>query len=234
MREHVKEDTQHGTSTLRLHDFVDHLLAEWKVQSPWIDAIPVAVIVRMKRVTAIFDKARERLGKSFGIGNGELMVLDALHRVGPPNRLNPGRLLQELMAPSGTMTSWIDKLAKSGFVKRQADPDDRRGVLVQLTARGRRVVSEMDKMARAQWHGTPHAAFADFKPGELKDLADLLRKLCISLENLEGSGDSSRAGQSFDSIDPGMKNSGLRRVEPGTVRRLNQRRKLSLTSKAIA
>jgi DNA-binding MarR family transcriptional regulator len=184
IREQVKEDTRHGTSAAPAqHDFVDHMVAEWKVQSPWIDAIPVAIIVRMKRATAIFDRARDRLGKSFGIGNGEIMVLDALRRVGPPNRLNPGRLLQELMAPSGTMTSWIDKLSKLGFVKRMADPDDRRGVLVQLTARGRRVASEVDKMAREQWHGTPHAALADFKPTELEDLADLLRKLCISLED---------------------------------------------------
>jgi DNA-binding MarR family transcriptional regulator len=180
----VTRDVNRKVATLPVQrDFVDHLLEEWKTQSPWIDATPVAIIVRMKRATAIFDKARERLGASLGIGNGEIMVLDALHRVGPPNRLNPSRLLQELLAPSGTMTSWIDKLAKLGYVKRTADPDDRRGVLVQLTAPGRRVVSEMDKRAREQWHGTPHAALAQFKPGELNALADLLRKLSISLED---------------------------------------------------
>jgi DNA-binding MarR family transcriptional regulator len=165
-------------------DFVDHLLEEWKTQAPWLDVIPFAVIVRMKRATAIFDRARERLGAPYGIGGGEIMVLDALRRVGPPNRLNPGRLLQELLAPSGTLTSWIDKLAKSGFVKRLPDPDDRRGVLVQITARGRRVVSEIDKMAREQWQGMPaHAAMAQLNRRDLNALADLLRKLSIVLED---------------------------------------------------
>jgi DNA-binding MarR family transcriptional regulator len=201
MREpQLKEETRRGNpkiSSLPIQrDFVDHLLDEWKTQSPWINVTPVAIIVRMKRATGIFDKARERLGTSFGIGNGEIMVLDALRRVGPPNQLNPARLLQELLAPSGTMTNWIDKLARLGLVKRLADPDDRRGVLVQLTSRGRRVASEMDKMAREQWHGTPHAAFAQFKPRELNTLADLLRKLCISLENtpVNASGDPHRTG----------------------------------------
>src|SRR5579863_3774205 len=118
MREpRAKEDTRYGNAKTSAapvqHDFVDHLLKEWKALSPWINSTPVAIIVRMKRATAIFDRARERLGTSFGIGNGEIMVLDALRRVGPPNRLNPSRLLQELLAPSGTMTSWLDKLAKS-------------------------------------------------------------------------------------------------------------------------
>jgi DNA-binding MarR family transcriptional regulator len=81
------------------------------------------------------------------------------------------------------MTSWLDRLSKLGFVKRLPDPNDRRGVLVQLTPQGRRVVAEMDKMAREQWHALPHAAFAQFKPSELRALAHLLRKLCITVES---------------------------------------------------
>ncbi|HEY2105925.1 MAG TPA: MarR family transcriptional regulator, partial [Candidatus Binataceae bacterium] len=165
-------------------DFVDHLLEEWKTQAPYLDVTPFAIIVRMKRATAIFDKARERLGAPYGIGGGEIMVLDALRRVGPPNRLNPGRLLQELLAPSGTMTSWTDRLAKLGFVKRLADPDDRRGVLVQLTARGGRVVSEIDQMVQAQWQGMPaHKTLAQMDRANLDALANLLRKLSLALEN---------------------------------------------------
>ena len=188
MREqHPRAKTRRGNpriSTVRTErDLVEHLLEEWKTHAPWIDVMPVAIIVRMKRLTAMFDKARERLGTPFGIGNGEIMVLDALHHVGPPNQLNPSRLMQEMLAPSGTMTSWIDRLSELGFVKRLPDPDDRRGVLVQLTSQGRKAVAEMDKMARQQWHALPHAAFAQFKSGELKTLADFLRKLCITLEN---------------------------------------------------
>jgi DNA-binding MarR family transcriptional regulator len=188
MREQqVKEETRHGSLRISSdpvkRDFVEHLLDEWKVHAPWIDVLPVAIIVRMKRLTAMFDKARERLGTAFGIGNGEIMVLDALHHVGPPNRLNPTRLMQEMLAPSGTMTSWLDRLSKLRLVKRLPDPNDRRGVLVQLTPQGRRVVAEMDKMAREQWHALPHAAFAQFKASEMKALADFLCKLCITVES---------------------------------------------------
>jgi DNA-binding MarR family transcriptional regulator len=175
-----------GKQTLAVaseRDFVDHLLEDWKEQAPWLDVIPFAIIVRMKRATAIFDKARERLGAPHGIGSGEIMVLDALRRVGPPNRLNPGRLLQELLVPSGTMTSWIDRLDKLGFVRRMPDPNDRRGVLVQLSARGQRVVSHIDEMSGQQWRGMPaHAALARMDRRDQEALANLLRKLSLVLE----------------------------------------------------
>jgi DNA-binding MarR family transcriptional regulator len=165
-------------------DFVDHLVEEWKSQSPQLDWTPSAIIVRMRRATMIFDRAREQIGAPYGVGAGEIMVLDALRRSGPPHRLNPGRLLQELLTPSGTMTSWIDHLAKRGFVKRMPDPDDRRGVLVQLAAPGRRLIEATEVRIQAQWRGMPeHAALAGMSRRDLNALADLLRKLALALEN---------------------------------------------------
>lgn len=168
-------------------DFVDHLVEEWKSQAPHLDWTPSAIIARMRRMTAIYDRAREQIGAPYGIGAGEIMVLDALRRSGPPNRLNPGRLLQELMTPSGTMTSWIDRLAKRGFVKRMRDPDDRRGVLVQLEPSGRRFIKDTERRIQAQWRGMPeHAALAGMSRQDLDTLADLLRKLALALEKSPG------------------------------------------------
>lgn len=167
-------------------DFVDHLIDEWNSEAPDLDVTPFAIIVRMKRATACFDKARERLGAPYGLGGGEIMVLDALRRVGLPNRLSPGRLLKELLIPSGTMTSWIDRLAERGLVKRIPDPHDRRGVLVQLAPGGRRVVRDIDRLAKQQWHNMPeHAVLARISRRDLNMLADLLRKVTLALENAE-------------------------------------------------
>jgi DNA-binding MarR family transcriptional regulator len=165
-------------------DFVDHLVEEWKAQAPHLDWTPSAIIARMRRATLIFDRARERMGAPYGIGAGEIMVLDALRRAGPPNRLNPRRLLEELLTPSGTMTSWIDRLAKRGFVKRMRDPEDRRGVLVQLAAPGRRFVDDSYRTIQAHWRGMPeHAALAGMAKQDLDALADLLRKVALALES---------------------------------------------------
>ena len=164
-------------------DFVDHLVEEWKSQLPHIDWTPSAIIVRMRRATLVFDRARDQIGAPFGLGGGEVMVLDALRRAGPPHCLNPRRLLEELLTPSGTMTSWIDRLAERGFVRRIRDPHDRRGILVQLASPGRRFVDESSKRVQAQWSGMPeHAALAGMSRDDLNTLSDLLRKLTLALE----------------------------------------------------
>jgi len=41
---------------------------------------------------------------------------------------------------SGTMTNRVDRLAARGWVTREEQPGDRRGVLVRLTSEGRTVV----------------------------------------------------------------------------------------------
>lgn len=192
-----------GPGTPVERDFVDHLVEEWKSQAPHLDWTPSAIIVRMRRATMVFDRARERIGAPYGIGAGEIMVLDALRRAGPPHRLNPGRLLEELLTPSGTMTSWIDRLAKRGFVKRMRDPNDRRGVLVQLAPAGRRFVDDTDKRIQAQWLGMPeHAVLAGMSPDDLNVLADLLRKLALALEK-SSEETSQRESQSIKGRGPG-------------------------------
>jgi DNA-binding MarR family transcriptional regulator len=193
-------------------DFVDHLVEEWKSQAPHLDWTPSAIIARMRRATVIFDRARERMGAPYGIGAGEIMVLDALRRAGPPNRLNPGRLLEELLTPSGTMTSWIDRLAKRGFVKRMRDPEDRRGGLVQLAPPGRRFVDDSYRSMQAQWLGMPeHAALAAMARQDLNALSDLLRKLALVLESASSHPTLKQTGKRKSGISNGGTyiNSGL-------------------------
>jgi DNA-binding MarR family transcriptional regulator len=54
--------------------------------------------------------------------------------------MSPGRLLRATLVTSGTMTNRIDRLAAAGLVERHPDPQDKRGVQVQLTAAGKSVV----------------------------------------------------------------------------------------------
>ena len=64
--------------------------------------------------------------------------MDALP-VGPPHRLSPTRLGRGLMLSSAGVTSRIDRLERRRLVHRLPDPDDRRGVIVELTEEGARL-----------------------------------------------------------------------------------------------
>ena len=70
----------------------------------------------------------------------EYDVLAALRAAGSPHELSPGALMTETQVASGTMTNRVDRLSRRGYVTREPDPGDRRGVLVRLTVSGRRKI----------------------------------------------------------------------------------------------
>jgi len=70
-------------------------------------------------------------------------VLAALRAAASPHELAPGDLVNETQVASGTMTNRIDRLSRRGYVTREPDPDDRRGVLVRLTVSGRKKIDSV-------------------------------------------------------------------------------------------
>ncbi len=165
-------------------DFVDHLVEQWKREQPNLDTNVAAIVVRMKRATAIFDSARERLAQLAGLRGSELMLLDALRRSGPPYCLKPGVLMRELLIPSGTATRWIDAIEDRRLVKRLADSDDRRGILISLTSLGRRTLEKLDKAHGFRGSESPeHTAVSQLGRLEIQTLSRLLRKALLVLED---------------------------------------------------
>jgi DNA-binding MarR family transcriptional regulator len=122
----------HGTG-----DEVDALVAAWNRERPDLDVSPLEVLSRVTRLARHLDRARGTAFASHDLEVWEFDVLAALRRAGAPYELSPGRLLQQTLVTSGTMTNRIDRLEDRGFVNRRTDPADRRGVLVSLTDAGR-------------------------------------------------------------------------------------------------
>jgi DNA-binding MarR family transcriptional regulator len=50
--------------------------------------------------------------------------------------LTPGQISEELRVTPGNTTGIVDKLEEAGFTERVPHPDDRRAILVRLTAKG--------------------------------------------------------------------------------------------------
>jgi DNA-binding MarR family transcriptional regulator len=139
-----KQRLRHYTSGVRTPppddvapDEVDRLVAAWQRERPDLDTSPMEVLSRVTRLARYLDLARRQAFEAHGLETGEFDVLTALRRSGSPYQLSPGRLLRETMVTSGTMTNRVDRLSTKGLVSRMPDPDDRRGVLVRLTAEGR-------------------------------------------------------------------------------------------------
>ena len=73
----------------------------------------------------------------------EYAALHALVMAGAPYAMSPSKLNEWVGLSSGGITKTVDRLESAGFVKRMPDPNDGRGVLVELTARGRKMASRI-------------------------------------------------------------------------------------------
>jgi DNA-binding MarR family transcriptional regulator len=156
-----------------LRDEVDELVGRWRTERPDLDVEPLQVLSRVSRLAKHLDRARTAAFASHGLQAWEFDVLSALRRQGPPYQLSPGALLHATLVTSGTMTNRIDRLAEAGLVSRHTDPQDKRGVVVTLTTRGRAVVdAALEDLLRSE-----RVLLTGLDRGQRRELAALLRIL---------------------------------------------------------
>lgn len=159
-------------------DHVDQVLAQWATARPGLDLTPVAIIARLGRATAYIDGGVNARLAEFGLTRGTWDVLASLRRSGPPHRLSPTQLYLELMRTSGAMTHRLAHLERAGLISRQPDPEDGRGLLVELTPKG---VAIVDQVAPAHLENE-RALIAPLTEDEQTTLINLLRKLLAAFE----------------------------------------------------
>ena len=123
-----------------IRDEVDTIVEAWRRERPDLDVAPMEVLSRISRLARHLDRLRANAFSAHDLESWEFDVLAALRRSGPPYRLSPGQLVRETLVTSGTMTNRVDRLARRGLVTREDHPNDRRGILVQLTDAGRDAV----------------------------------------------------------------------------------------------
>jgi DNA-binding MarR family transcriptional regulator len=159
-------------------DLTDRVLSGWQGARPELEIGALQVTGRLSRIGPLLAKRQEVVFGRFGLNRGEVGALSALRIAGPPHRLSPTRLGRGLMLSSAGVTSRIDRLERRGLVRRLADPDDRRGVIVELTDEGLEVVDT----AVAAITISDRQLLERLDPQEVAQLQDLLRKLLGGLE----------------------------------------------------
>ncbi|PPF56197.1 MarR family transcriptional regulator [Rathayibacter sp. AY1C2] len=161
--------------TVSANDEVDGIVDAWVRERPDLDFTPLQVFSRMRRLAKQLERAR---GSAFGrseLETWEFDVLSALRRAGAPYRMSPKQLLQATMVTSGTMTNRIDRLVERDLVERLDDPNDGRGVLVQMTPSGlARVDAAITRLVDAE-----QELLGALTHAQQERLAQLLRKLSL-------------------------------------------------------
>lgn len=132
------------------------------------------LVMRNIRIAAQhIDRALEELDRdNVGLSPSGIKLLINLRELSP-HQSSPSQLGRRLSLTSGSMTSLIDRLEEAGYVFRQPDPYDRRGVLVSLTPLGLETANDLYE----RYSSLERRVLTPLSDGEREQLTDLLVRL---------------------------------------------------------
>jgi DNA-binding MarR family transcriptional regulator len=163
-------------------DWIDEVVERLSELQPGLPVDVYHVTGRISRIAGRIAQREDEVFGRYGLTRGDVGVLSALRTSPPPHTLSPTQLFRGLMLSSAGMTKRLDRLEQRGLVKREPDPKDRRGVTIQLTESGRRLV------AKAIAENTKNEAtlLASLSGKERRVLGDLLRRVLSRAEPAAG------------------------------------------------
>jgi MarR family transcriptional regulator, 2-MHQ and catechol-resistance regulon repressor len=126
-------------------------------------------LVLWKTYRAMLAKADESK-KNVGLGDSDFRVLEALLHKGP---LPVNVIGDKVELTTGSITTAIDRMEAKWLVVRKNHPEDRRVRLVELTAKGRRLIEK----AYAQHEIDMEKAMRALSREERAELVELLKRL---------------------------------------------------------
>jgi DNA-binding MarR family transcriptional regulator len=157
-------------------DHIDRWLEETDL--PGVDLEVEGIVDRINGLRRRFNSMADETLAELGLAEGEWKVLTSLRLSGSPHRKSVGQLTKRAELSSGAMTNRLDRLEQAGLVRRVPDPDDRRGVLVELTDAGHRAWED-GLRAQAANESLITAALTE---DEKRRLNSLLRRLMREFE----------------------------------------------------
>lgn len=152
---------------------VDLITAQWVTERSDLDLSNFLLAIYFMRLGTLVDRAYDRMSRrKYGINGGDMRVLLALRRSGPPYVKRPTDLFRALLVTSGAITKKVDRLVGAGLAERLPDPSHNGGFLVRLTKKGLQVVDEIVvTLADESVLAPAMRQFSDSERGAINDYA---------------------------------------------------------------
>ncbi len=154
-------------------DLIDEAERAWTTDTSADNARIYAVSTRILYVATLIEQSFGAQAQLHGMNTGEMLVLDALHRLGPPFETTPVRLRKQFFISFAGIGKRITKLADLGYIERTTHAPGRGSQMVRLSPAGLAVL-------RSSENGLDAAhtrALATMDGTEVEMLGGLLRNL---------------------------------------------------------
>ncbi|HET7609602.1 MAG TPA: MarR family transcriptional regulator [Gammaproteobacteria bacterium] len=147
----------------------------------WPDGYSPAeeVMLRLYHAALRHTEELQRFLARFDLTTLEFVTLRVLRREPPPHVMTPSALHETLVLSAGGMTKIVKQLEAKGLVSRRPNEADKRSKLVALTPRGQAAIEAAQSAVRDFDFALLERTLTR---GEQQRLAQLLRKLLVSLE----------------------------------------------------
>lgn len=144
-----------------------------------------SVTTRLLRLARSMEMHISRSAATEGLTSGDVLLLDALYRVGPPHRIAPTALKHYFLMSLAGVAKRVDRLEAQGFIQRVPNPDDRRGLFIQLTDAGSAALSRLVEADRAAPHIIWPMALTDTQYRVMLDALEIAEKTVSAVEEEE-------------------------------------------------
>lgn len=121
---------------------LEGLAERWEARFPGIDAATVEPIARLGAVSRAIAHFHGDVLRPHGLQLSDYQVLSILLTGAPGDEPSPKRLSEVLRQTPAGMTKTLDRLETLRAIRRVSSPADRRSVLIELTARGKRLAEQ--------------------------------------------------------------------------------------------
>ncbi|WP_374122365.1 MarR family winged helix-turn-helix transcriptional regulator [Variovorax boronicumulans] len=157
---------------------------QWQHERGEVDLENFLLAIYFMRLGTLVDRAYDRHCQAkFGINGGDMRLMLALRRSGPPYVKRPTDLFRTLLVTSGAITKKVDRLVEMAYVERLPDPSHSGGFLVHLTKKGLQVVEHaIEHLAN---HSVLAPAMAQLSPEERKQGSAFVLRVLSALESTE-------------------------------------------------
>ena len=151
-------------------------------QTPDANVLATEAVMNTLRTADVLFDLIGRLLRPLNVSAAGGLVLGILRDHGS---MSPSELGERLIVTRATVTGLLDSLEQRGFVRRSANPADRRSLVVQITPAGLTVLQEL----RTIVHHHEKAWLNGFSDGDLRSYIEQLHRIQDSLASAsEGNG----------------------------------------------
>lgn len=146
---------------------------------------------------ALLGELDRRVRLTFGIPQAAATALAVIDGAEVP--LTPSQVSDRVLIASATMTATLDLLERHGWIRRVANPDDRRSTLIEITTDGQAAADQLLPGIRM----LEKSILSALTPGERDHLLDLLAKILARTAQVAAGQPEPLTGQRIRPTRPG-------------------------------